>query len=127
MVTKTTSLASIFICRPMSRRLNSNHIKPCACFECDKYPNRPRYTEDEWTNTYPGNTTDCKFCGMYAAEHAGSWHSGGETGEEPNAIFAGGSCKMSMLSRHGNNIKSDTWLEHNHSFSSEFFYIPIET
>ncbi len=102
----------------MSKRLNSNHIKPCACFECDKYPNRPRYTQDEWLKTYPSNLINCKFCGKRASRHGSNWAS--------NGFDVRASCIIDDLKSKGiyYSIPFENAEDSASSYSSEHFYIP---
>ncbi len=108
------SLANTFTYRPMNKRLNRNHQKPCACFECDKYPKRPRYTEEEWKKTYPAAEKNCRFCGLTARSHASSWKYGD--------IFVGGACPMRSLKSNGVDFSAP--FEGHISFSNEHFYMP---
>lgn len=100
----------------MIKRLNANHLKPCACFECDKYPKRRRYTQGEWVETYSNNKLKCKFCGDRARAHSADWISDG--------LPTRASCAIDVLSSKGINysIPFDDYT----MYSSDIFYMPTE-
>lgn len=101
----------------MKERPNKNHRIPCACFECDMYPKRLRYIQDEWENTYKDAVSLCKFCNSEASSHATNWNSEGSA--------ARAACVIEKLQSNGIHY-SIPFPKSNRGYSSEHFYIPAD-
>lgn len=93
-------------------KLNSNHLKLCACFACYIKP-WGRYSCEEWKKRRLNYSAICRYCGVFGGSHLAA-----------SQDDTSGSCRLSYL--QNKNIVNDFSEKKFPRWSDVYSYYPDE-